>query len=97
MDRALDPQLAAVLEAVAGGGMFDAGIGYEEMRARFEATAPLMWDPAKLPVDSTTDRTIDGPAGPLPIRVYRPHPTERLPVLVYFHGGGFTIGSIDTA
>jgi acetyl esterase len=96
--RDLDPQLAAILEAIAGGGMFDDGLGYEQMRTRFEATAPMMWDPANLPVEFTEDRTIPGPAGALPVRVYRPRPADaQMPVLVYFHGGGFTIGSIGTA
>jgi acetyl esterase len=96
--RDLDPQLAAILEAIAGGGMFDEGLGYEEMRSRFETTAPMMWDPANLPVESAADRTIPGPAGALPVRVYRALPSaEPMPVLVYFHGGGFTIGSIETA
>ena len=33
--------------------------------------------------------------GPIPIRQYRPK-GERLPALVYFHGGGWVIGGIDT-
>lgn len=39
-----------------------------------------------------------GPAGSLPIRVYRPanKGNEPLPVLVYFFGGGFVVGSLDT-
>ena len=38
-------------------------------------------------------------AGEVPLRLYRPAGTsgsERLPVLVYFHGGGWTIGDLDT-
>jgi acetyl esterase len=37
--------------------------------------------------------------GPVPLRVYRPrgaHDDEVLPVLVYYHGGGWTIGDLDT-
>jgi acetyl esterase len=40
-----------------------------------------------------------GPAGPIPVRLYRAlgaEDDERLPVLVYFHGGGWTIGDLDT-
>lgn len=48
------------------------------------------------PVREVTDRHIPGPAGPLPIRVYRPVPRTPLPVLVYFFGGGWTLGSLDT-
>ncbi len=42
----------------------------------------------------------DGPAGPIPLRLYHPQPAaERRappPVLVYFHGGGWVIGDLDT-
>lgn len=40
-----------------------------------------------------------GPAGPIPLRSYRPagsSATARLPVLVYYHGGGWVIGDLDT-
>jgi len=48
------------------------------------------------PVARTEDREIPGPAGPLPIRIYWP---EDAPsgILVYLHGGGWVIGSIETA
>jgi acetyl esterase len=46
------------------------------------------------------DRAIQGPAGPIGIRIYWP-PTDpdrnaAPPVVVYFHGGGFVIGDLDT-
>jgi acetyl esterase len=49
------------------------------------------------PVASVVDRLIPGPAGELPIRIYSPVPDKPLPVLVYFFGGGWTLGTIDTA
>jgi len=42
------------------------------------------------------DRTIPGPAQPIPIRVYWPVPGENLPALVYYHGGGWVIGNPDS-
>ncbi len=39
--------------------------------------------------------TVPGAEGPLQARLYAPS-DERLPVLLYFHGGGFTIGSLET-
>jgi acetyl esterase len=46
---------------------------------------------------SVTDRVAPGPAGDIPVRVYVPttQPGPR-PVLVYFHGGGWVIGSVET-
>lgn len=96
--RNLDPELVAILDAIEGGGMFDDGVTFEQMRERFEATAPLMWNADAMPVHRTEDRVIAGPGGDLPLRIYHPVETsEALGVLVYFHGGGFTIGSIETA
>ncbi|MFN8037172.1 MAG: alpha/beta hydrolase [Acidimicrobiia bacterium] len=42
------------------------------------------------------DRMIPGPHGDIPIRVYRPAVDRDLPVLVYYHGGGWVIGNVDT-
>ena len=40
----------------------------------------------------------DGPHGPVPIRIYHPHsaPTRNAPALVWFHGGGMIMGSLDS-
>ena len=40
--------------------------------------------------------TIEGPAGGIPARVYRPEVNETLPALVYYHGGGWVICDLDT-
>jgi acetyl esterase len=49
------------------------------------------------PVASIVERDIPGPDGDLRIRIYRPDNRPSLPVLVYFFGGGWTLGTIDTA
>ncbi|WP_421994798.1 alpha/beta hydrolase [Reyranella sp.] len=52
------------------------------------------------PADVTVvDRTIDGPGGALPVRLYRPAAApagEPLPGLVYAHGGGWVFGNLDS-
>jgi acetyl esterase len=48
------------------------------------------------PVAEVLDREFPGPDGPLPIRVYRPAGAGVRPALVYFFGGGWTLGQIDT-
>jgi acetyl esterase len=47
----------------------------------------------------TKDLSIPGPHGAIPLRLYRPAGAgadAKLPVLVYYHGGGWTIGDLDT-
>jgi acetyl esterase len=41
-------------------------------------------------------RTLPGPAGEIPVRIYAASEARGLPALVYFHGGGFVIGDLDT-
>ena len=46
------------------------------------------------------DRTIDGPAGPVPVRLYRPPSAASAsappPIVLFFHGGGWVVGDLDT-
>jgi len=63
--------------------------GLPAVRAGIES-APLPDMPA---MAGTADLTAPGPAGPLAVRLYRPSTDGRLPVLVYFHGGGLVMGS----
>ncbi|MGB8214056.1 MAG: alpha/beta hydrolase [Anaerolineales bacterium] len=42
------------------------------------------------------DRTIPGRSGDIPVRIYRPTKAGSLPLAVYFHGGGWAIGSIKS-
>jgi acetyl esterase len=42
------------------------------------------------------DRTIPGAAGEIPVRIYTPQASGVLPILVYFHGGGWVIGNLET-
>lgn len=47
-------------------------------------------------VGATTDRTIDGHGGDLPIRIYKPDAEGPFPTLVFFHGGGHVIGNLES-
>lgn len=44
---------------------------------------------------TSSDRTIAGPAGSLPIRIYTPAGAGPFPVIVYFHGGGWVLANKD--
>jgi acetyl esterase len=50
-----------------------------------------------LPIHQISDTTMPGPAGDIALRIYRPEGTGPFGVLVYFHGGGWVIGDLDTA
>jgi acetyl esterase len=47
-------------------------------------------------VGEISDILVPGPAGSLPVRVYNPSPGKPLPLVIYFHGGGWVIGDIET-
>jgi len=48
------------------------------------------------PVAQVADRTIPGPDGEMPIRVYRPEGEKPFPTVVFFHGGGFVSGDLES-
>lgn len=48
------------------------------------------------PVAQVVNRTIPGPAGEIPVRVYTPAGSGPFPALVFFHGGGWVICDLDT-
>ncbi|MGH9233851.1 MAG: alpha/beta hydrolase [Acidimicrobiales bacterium] len=62
-----------------------------------ESYSLLSTTASKAEMASVADRTAPGPACDIPVRVYVPtsEPGPR-PVLVYFHGGGWVIGDIET-
>ncbi len=67
----------------------------DDARRLFRAMRGLTGKPD--PVDLTEDRVVPGPF-PIPIRVYRPlgAASGPLPALVYYHGGGWVLGDIET-
>ncbi|XRQ15251.1 alpha/beta hydrolase [Actinomadura welshii] len=87
-----DPEYLAFMRrrlaepAAPGGGVQDARRHHADDLAR----SP------RPPVGTVEDLTLDGPAGPLPARLYRPASTGPAPALVYFHGGGWILGDIDS-
>ena len=49
------------------------------------------------PVFKTSDQSIPGPAGAIPVRIFVPREaSELLPVLVWLHGGGHVVGTLDS-
>ncbi|MCE9657040.1 MAG: alpha/beta hydrolase [Burkholderiales bacterium] len=96
----LHPQARALLDLIASRGLpamqdlppVEARAFYRDRRAITQPESPQVAEISEL--------VADGPHGPIALRLYRP--TRRsddpapTPVLVYFHGGGWTIGDLDT-
>ncbi|MBT5774977.1 MAG: alpha/beta hydrolase fold domain-containing protein, partial [Dehalococcoidia bacterium] len=67
-------------------------IGAVAARARgLEAAASVPAGPEMARVE---ERRVPGPAGDVPVRVYWPSEAVGLPILVWFHGGGWVLGSV---
>jgi len=91
----LDPRAKAFLDSLSNlGGLSDPrSISIEEQRKFMEAFARSQTGKAEA-VSLVEDRSIPGPESQIPVRVYAPEGRGPLPILVYFHGGAFTTGSI---
>ncbi|WP_028636360.1 alpha/beta hydrolase [Nocardioides sp. URHA0032] len=94
----LDPELAVLLQLIAGAGHPPMSQQTpEEARRGFRALTVDMRDPASLPaVASVEETTVPGGSGGRRARIYRPDLAGPLPTVVMFHGGGFVIGDLDT-
>lgn len=66
-----------------------------EMRAADEKLNELLGG-EQTPVSRVINQEIAGPAGVIPVRIYVPENTGPLPVVLYFHGGGWVNGSLNT-
>ncbi len=92
---ALHPAVKALLDQAAAQNAPPLNsLPVEAARQGFRAMRGMAGAPE--PVDSVEDRTVPGPAGEIPVRVYKPESDAPLPVLVSFHGGGWVIGDLDT-
>jgi acetyl esterase len=95
----LDPNLQTMLDQLASmGGPAMTEVSAQEARDMYKLMISADTPPAD--VASVDTRSIPGPAGDIPARVYRPASTplgDPPPVVVWYHGGGWVIGDLDTA
>jgi acetyl esterase len=92
----LHPQIIQVLDAMAKAELRPIeAMTPAEARAQMEATARAR-QAEPLPVAEVEDRLIPGPAGEIRLRLYWPDAAGPVPAIVYYHGGGHVIGSLDT-
>jgi acetyl esterase len=96
---ALDPESQRLLDlAAAANRPAWASLSPEAAREQYLSLRPPAQGPRPAGV-SVVDRTIPGPGGPLPIRIYRPAAAAadaKLPALVFAHGGGWVFGNLDS-
>jgi hypothetical protein len=67
----------------------------EETRGQFQRMVELLDEPPPASVQ-VSDLTCPGPAGPIPLRLYAPQGTILRSLLLYFHGGGWMQGGLET-
>ncbi len=95
----LDAQTVALLRQMEEGGQ--PPLHQLSVEAAREALRQMsgMLDIPPTPVARHIDRTIPGPAGEVPVRIYWPEAGDtpaRPPILLLFHGGGFALGDLET-
>ena len=91
----LHPEYDAVLKQLAatpGPALSDMPVA--DARAMYRMMRPAAPD---LAVGRVDDRSIDGPAGAIPLRIFTPAGQGPFPIFVNFHGGGWVIGDLETA
>ncbi len=95
----LHPQTRALLDLIEQRGLPPTHAqSVAEARATYRDRRNVTQKPPQK-VGQVQDLTAYGPDGPIPLRLYRPidvPDAAALPVLVYFHGGGWVIGDLDT-
>ena len=93
----LDPQVQAVLDKIRAAGNPEYWqMTPQQARDLHNRKAGIL-DVKPEPVFKTHDRSVPGTAGGIPVRVYTPRQSaQALPVLVWLHGGGHVVGSLDS-
>ncbi len=93
--KRLDPDMQLLLRLMALTGPPAESLAISRGRVKIETSSRA--GGGRQPVGAVTDRTIDGPHGPLTLRFYTPRGISGpSPALVFLHGGGWIYGSTDS-
>ncbi len=90
----LDPQAQAVIDAVNALGL---PAVWEVTPEQARANAAARPRPAGPEVAAVENRSIPGPDGDVPVRIYTPEGDGPFPILVWYHGGGWVVGDLESA
>ncbi len=94
-DTVLDPEIQQLLDVVQDDMSVAHTLSAEQLRSFFDERRQV---PANIAsVHEVTQLDIPAKHGNIPCRVYKPTDKENLPVLVWFHGGGWVLGDLDSA
>lgn len=89
----MDPQIAGLLQVLTSQGPID----WSQMSAAtFRAASQMPPAEHPQPVGAISEQRIAGIGGDIPLRIYQPSQTGTWPLLVFFHGGGFVIGDLNS-
>lgn len=92
----VDPEARRILDRIAASGEPPLDTLPVAEARRIADERVIRTNIAAEPILSVRDIIISGPGGPLRLRIYKPTTDDILPVLLYIHGGGWTVGNLDT-
>ena len=93
----LDPQAKALLDLMVERGVPPTHTLSPQDARRFYLERRGATQPEPRDVAEVLNLAASGPHGDIPLRLYRPAgAARRAPTLVYYHGGGWTMGDLDT-
>jgi len=92
----VDPETALILREIEQANVpLVSSLSVEAARGQAEE-GNRAWNQDPPALASVTEPAMPGPAGPIRLRHYRPREARSLPLVIYFHGGGFVLCSLDT-
>lgn len=93
--QTLDPHLKVLLGLNKKRGGFETLGSVEAARLDYRKMISVLERPEE-PADVTLDRKVETKSGSVPIRIYESAENGLRPCVIYFHGGGYTIGDLET-
>ncbi len=93
----IDPQVQKILERVAAAGSPEYWQMTPQEARKWHDKKATFFDVAEAEMESVLELSCPGPGGEIPLRLYRPHShPATLPTVLWFHGGGYVVGSLDS-